>query len=364
MKVPWAIPYLGKEETNEVMDSLKSGWVTMGPKVRRLENEMASYIGVKHAIAVNSGTAALDTTLKALGIAPEDEVIVPAMTYIATVNAVSYNHATPILADIEPKTFNIDPQKVEEVITPKTKCIIPIDYGGESADYDALIQIAEKHNIYLLEDGAHSIGSAYKGRKLCSFGHIATTSFHAAKLITSAEGGMIFTNDDELAQRCQIIRNQGEDPEMKYHHVLLGHNYRMTDLHAAIGLAQFHRLDGILRKRARDAEYYTENLKGLSPSLQLPYVNPENTRSWFLYPVLLDNRDRVRDYLKEKGVDTRVSWILPVHQQPIYQWLPRKRYPVAERISQTVLNLPMYYIMSREEQDYVTKSLKEALKQQ
>jgi len=363
MRIPWAKPYIDKEELDEVVDSIKSTWITMGPKVKRFESEMSDYIGVKHGIAVNSGTAALDVALKVLGVQPGDEVIIPAMTYIATANAALYQNARPVLADIDPDTFNIDPQDVSRKITKKTKCIIPIDYGGQGADYNALTQIAKEHNIYLLVDGAPSLGGEYKGKKLCSFGDIATTSFHAAKIMTTVEGGMIFTNDDKLDRQSRIIRNQGEDPQAKYYHTLLGHNYRMTDLHAAIGLAQFRRLDSILRKRADLAAYYSENLQQCADVIKLPYVATYNRHAWFLYTILVDNCDAVCEYCKNKGIELRRSWPLPIHKQPIYRdIIGNTSYPVAEDISQRILNLPMYYTMTQEEQDYVIKHLRDAVK--
>jgi perosamine synthetase len=363
-KIPWALPYIGKEEEDEVTDSIRSSWVTMGPKVKKLEHEVAEYVGVKHGVAVSNGTAALDVALKILGIAPGDEVIVPAFTYIATANAVLYQHATPVLADIEPRTFNIDPNDVIKRITPRTKCIISIDYGGQSADYDALTEISEKYGLYLVQDGAESLGGEYKGRKLCSFGAISTVSFHAAKVITSVEGGMVLTDDDELADRARIVRNQGEDPVKKYYHTMLGHNYRMTDIHAAIGLAQFSRLDDVLLKRSEIANYYTEELRELEGAVALPYVDPENKHAWFFYPILVENREGIAEYMKAKGIDTRIAWPLPIHMQPVYKaMLGEVRYPVAEQIASTVLNLPLYYKMTEEEMKYVIIHLKDAITQ-
>ena len=283
------------------------------------------------------------------------------MTYIATANAVMYQHARPVLADIKPDTYNIDPAEVVKKITRKTKCIITIDYGGQGADYDVLMPIAKEYNVRLLVDGAPSLGGEYKGSKLCSFGDIATTSFHAAKVMTTGEGGMVFTDGNELDRRSRIIRNQGEDPQKKYYHTLLGHNYRMTDLLAAIGLAQFKKLDVILKKRAELVDHYTKNLKDCADIIT-PYVAPDRKHAWFLYAVLVDNCDMVEEYCKSKGVELRRSWPLPIHWQPIYRdTLGGGSYPVAEDITKRIINLPMYYTMTREEQDYVIKHLKDAV---
>lgn len=361
-KIPWAVPYIGVDEENEVADTMRSTWVTMGPKVSRLEREVAAYVGVKYAVAVSSGTAALDVALKVLGVGPGDEVIVPAFTYIATANAVLYQHATPVLADVDPVTFNMDPQDVARRLTPRTKCILPIDYGGQAADYDALQAIAKQHGLYLVQDGAESLGGEYRGHKLCSFGIVSTVSFHAAKVITSVEGGMVLTNDEALAERARIIRNQGEDPSNKYHHAVLGHNYRMTDLHAAVGLVQFGKLDEVLRRRAAIAEYYTAHLRDMEALIHLPVVRPENRHAWFFYPVLVANRDEVVVYLKQKGVETRIAWPLPIHKQPLYsKQYGDMQYPVAERIAGSVLNLPLYYEMTEEEMQYVVMHLKDAV---
>lgn len=358
MKVPWAKPYIGKEELNEVVDSMKSGWITMGPKVARFEDEVGKYVGVKHAIAVNSGTAALDVALKAIGIRPGDEVVIPAMTYIATANAILYQGATPVLADIESVTYNINPGDVISKITNQTKCIISIDYSGQCARYDTLERICSCYKLFLVVDGAESLGAKHKGREACSFGNISTTSFHAAKLITSVEGGMVFTNDDKLAGKARIIRNQGED--QKYHHILLGHNYRMSDLHAAVGLAQFKRIKDVLNKRYQLAQHYTKGLRGYS--IGLPFTSYYNKHAWFMYPITVSNRDQVVESLRGKGIDTRVAWPIPIHKQPLYQHLFKdSNHQVAEVLAESVLSLPMYYEMTREEQDYVIKHLREAV---
>jgi len=363
MRIPWAMPYIGKEELDEVVDSIKSTWVTMGPKVKKFEEGFADYIGVNHAIAVNSGTAALDVSLKALDIGPDDEVIIPALTYIATANAVMYQHARPVLADIDPHTYTMDPEDVLRKITDKTKCIMPIDYGGQGADYDALTRIARERNIHLLVDGAPSLGGEYKGKKLGSFGEMSTTSFHAAKIMTTVEGGMIFTDNDELGRRSRIIRNQGEDPKIKYYHTLLGHNYRMTDLNASIGLAQFARLTDILKKRADLADYYSKHLAGYGDVVKLPYVAPYGKHAWFLYSVEVDNCDAVVEYCQKNGVELRRSWPLPINKQPVYRdVMGEANCPVADEVSKHILNLPMYFTMTQEEQDYVIKHLLDAVR--
>jgi len=360
VKIPWANPYFSDEELDEVVDTVKSTWLTMGPKVKQFEHKIADFIGVKHCIAVNSGTAALDVALKVLDIQPGDEVIVPAMTYIATANAVLYQHATPVFADINEKTYNVDPSDVVKKITGKTKCILPIDYGGQGADFEKLRGIADKYNLYLVEDGAPGFGGEYRGKRLCSLGHISITSFHAAKVFTTVEGGMLFTDNDEWARIARIIRSQGEDPDRKYYHPYLGHNYRLTDLHAAIGLAQITRIKEVLGKRAALAEYYTKNLTGIK-SITTPYVASGNKHAWFLYPIRVEHRDAVKQYLADHGIGTNISWPMPVYRQPLYQRYAGDECPVAERVAKTILNLPMYHTMTTAEQDYVIENIRAAV---
>ncbi|NQT46518.1 MAG: DegT/DnrJ/EryC1/StrS family aminotransferase, partial [Candidatus Omnitrophica bacterium] len=227
-KIPWADPWLDKCEVAAINAVLESRWLGMGARVAEFEDKMHQYIGVKHALAVSNGTVALDLALKVLGVGPGDEVIIPAMTYVATAHAVLYQHARPVFADIELKTFNIEPASVERLITKKTKCIVYIDYGGNPADSVGLQEISERYAIPLLQDGAQSLGGGYNGNRLCKQGTISTTSFHIAKLMTTIEGGMIFTDDEKIAQDLRMMRNQGEDPQRKYIHRVLGTNARMT----------------------------------------------------------------------------------------------------------------------------------------
>ena len=222
MTVPWAKPDIGEEELKEVVDSFRAEWLSMGPKVKKLEQAFSSFLDVPYAVAVSNGTVALDLALKAIGIGPGDEVIVPAMTYFATASAVSYQHAIPVFVDIENVTFNLSPQRIEEAITRKTKAIIFIDYGGNPADYDEIAAIGEKHSIPVLQDAAQSLGALYKGKKAGAQAKIATISFHMAKVMTSVEGGMVFTYDKSLRDDLLIRRNQGEAIGKKYSHVALG----------------------------------------------------------------------------------------------------------------------------------------------
>ena len=328
----------------------------MGPKVAALEKAFAEYVGVRHAVAVSNGTAALDVALKALGIRPGAEVIIPDLAYIATANAVRYQYAVPVVADVDPGTFTLNPDDVERRITSRTKAVIPIDYGGLSSDCDRLQEICDEYGLVLLKDGAHSLGGEWRGRNLLAMGRMSTLSLHTAKVMTSIEGGMVFTNDENLAAVSRMLRNQGEDPNQKYFHPLIGHNYRMTDVHAGFGLAQFARLEAFLARRREIAEAYTRAFAE-HESIRLQRIPKGAKHAWFFYAILVPNRERVAKELQERGVETR-SWPYPVHTQPPYKDLaPKPGCPNAEFISSHVLNLPLFYEMTKGQQDYVIDSV-------
>lgn len=360
--IPWSKFYYDEDEKKQVLEVFETGWFSSGPKVEEFEKRMAAYVGVKYAVAVSTGTAALDIALKIVGVKRDDEVIIPAMTYIATANAVCYQDATPVFADIDPKTYTICPQEIEKLITPRTRCIIPVDYAGHAADYDAINAIARKHKLAVVEDGAPGLCGSYKGKKLCSFGDIAITSFHVAKIFSTIEGGMLFTNNEEYYKKARIIRWQGEDPKKKYYHPLVGFNYRMTDLHAAIGLAQTSakRIAAVLESRRTGAEYYLKRLAGV-PGITLPYVSPDCEHPWFLFPTLVNNRDAIQQFLLEKGVKANVSWPLPVYKQEAYEKYQHYDCPVTEKVTSSVLCLPLYFKITKDDQDYVIETLLAAL---
>jgi perosamine synthetase len=356
MTIPWASLHIAEEEMNEVIDTVKSTWLAKGPKVDKFESMVKTLIGTKNVIAVNNGTSALDISLKVLDIKPGDEVIVPAMAYIATANSVLYQHAVPVFADIRPDTFCLDPKDVKKKITAKTKAIIAIDYAGHSADWEELETIAKEKNLFLIEDAAPSLGGERNGKKLCTFGDLAITSFHTAKSFSAVEGGMIFTNNDEYARKARIILNQGESPEEKYSHPYLGHNYRLSDLHAAVGIAQISRFEKILAKRKEIADRYTKELTEKTSLIKTPFVENGNKHSWFLYPTLIDkccNRDLVIKELKENGISVNVSWPMPIYKQPYFKQYFREKCQNAEDITKRILCLPIYYSMNIIEQDYV-----------
>jgi perosamine synthetase len=360
MQIPWAKPSIMADDVNSVARALRESCLTMGSYVRRFEEGFARYVGVAHAIAVSNGTVALELALRALKIGKGDEVIVPALNYIAAANVVRHQGARPCFVDVAPDDLNLDPQEVRNRITPRTRAIILTDYAGSPCDYDALCQIAQEHGLHVIVDGAQSLGALYKGRTSFCFGDIATTSFHAAKVLTTGEGGMIFTPDPELAERLRILRNQGESPERKYVHPLLGTNARMTDFQAALGLAQLTRLQDLLTKRRWVAKQYTERMR-LIPSLKIPLEKPDRHHAWFTYVIRIDQRDRVMEYLKQHGIETRILYPLPVYEQPIYRDMEHQECPVAKEASRTTLALPIFYDMQEEQIDLVCKRLTEAV---
>ncbi|MFH0779322.1 MAG: DegT/DnrJ/EryC1/StrS family aminotransferase [Parcubacteria group bacterium] len=354
-KIPWAKPDIGKDELFEIVDSFKTEWLTMGPKTKKLEENLAGFLNVPFAIAVSNGTVALDMALKVLGIKTGDEVIVPAMTYFATVSAICQQGAIPVFVDIEDQTFNLNPAKIEEAISPKTKAVVFIDYGGNPADYDRIVEIAQKHNIAVLQDGAQSLGGTYKGRPAGAQANISTMSFHMAKVMTTVEGGMIFTHDPKIKEQLCTMRNQGEQAGCKYKHTLLGTNARLTDLQAAIGLAQFEKLPKYLQARKQIAKQYdrifnlkAEKIKTISTNFE------DNANAYFFYPILIDKRDQIAEALRAKyDIDTRVAYSMPVYDQPVFasRQLPFRKMdcPVAEWFTSRVLNLPIFFGMTEEE---------------
>lgn len=354
INIPWAKPSIGNEELNEVINSFETNWLTMGPKVMKLEEKMAALLNVPYAIAVSNGTVALDIVYKTVGIGSGDEVIVPAMTYFATASAVTYQNALPVFVDIEKDSFNLDPQKIEEAITEKTKAIVFIDYGGNPSNFNEIAKLGDKYSITIIQDAAQSLGAVYKGNPMGAETEISSMSFHMAKVMTCIEGGMVFTHNASYKEYVASMRNQGEPSNGKYKHVLLGTNARMTDLQAAIGLAQLKKLPKLLDGRRAVAAKYDElfdknniSVKKVSP------IKESCKNAYFFYPILVQSRDRIAKNIREKyGIDTRIAYPMPVYKQELYSAGKAKcRYmdcPVAEEVTSKILNLPIFPSMSTE----------------
>ncbi len=360
--IPIAKPLLGRGEEEAVKEVFESGVLVQGEKVRLFEKEFANYIGVEHAVAVANGTLALDTALKALEIGPADEVITPAFSFIASSNCVLYQGAKPVFADINRRTFNIDPSDIAEKITAKTKIIIPVHLFGQPAEMKAINEIAEDYGIALVEDAAQAHGAEYKGRRVGGVGDIGCFSFYVTKNMTTGEGGMVTTNSDELARRARLLRDHGQSG--KYHHVILGYNYRMTEATAAVGLLQLMKLDGFNKRRIKNAGILTkgiEKIHGLTP----PYIEDDVRHVFHQYVIRVEEdypmeRNNLAAYLEEKGVGVAVHYPTPIYKQPFYNGLEcgRTSCPVAEEVCKKVLSLPVHPSVTKEDVKYMLDVLK------
>ncbi len=361
--IPIAKPLIGDEEINAVVEVLKSGMLAHGKEVEAFEEEFAEYLGAKHGIAVMNGTVALDVALKALKIGPGDEIITTPFTFIASANCILFQGAKPVFADIDPKTFNLDPNEVLEKISDKTKAIIVVHLYGQPADMKAFTEIAEDYNLYLVEDCAQAHGAEFEGKKVANFGHIAAFSFYPTKNITMGEGGMVVTNDDELAKRAKLIRSHGQTK--KYLHEELGYNFRTTNIAGAIGRIQLRKLDKWNSIRIKNAEMLTkgiEKIEGLTP----PYVDPRVKHVFHQYVIRVEeefplSRDELAQKLREKGIGTGIHYPMPVHWQPLYQKLgyPKDCCPNSIDASKKVLSLPVHPAVSGEDISYILNSLEE-----
>jgi dTDP-4-amino-4,6-dideoxygalactose transaminase len=334
-----AKPYIGEEEKKFVLEVLDSGMLAQGPKVAALEEKFAAVCGVKHAIATTSGTTALHVALLAHDIGEGDEVITTPFTFIASANSILFTGAKPVFVDIEEDTFNIDPNLIEAVITPKTKAILPVHLYGYVCDMSAIQEIAEKHDLVIIEDACQAIGATYKGKAAGSFG-TGTFSLYATKNVMSGEGGMITTDNEQIAEKCRLLRSHGM--KVRYCHDMLGYNYRMSDLHAAIGLAQIGRLDKFTEKRKLNAQFLNKNIT----SVITPKVKPEYDHVWHQYTVRVDgdrDRDAAVKQLNEAGVGTGTFYPVPVHQQGYMKELVGDYHlPVSEKLAKQVISLPVH----------------------
>ena len=365
--IPWAQPNIDKHELNAVIKVFKSDRFTMGNHVKLFEEKMSSYCEAKYALAVSNGTVALDIALKAIGIKAGDEVIVPAVTYFSSASSVSYQNATPVFVDIDINNFSIDPNKIEKAITKKTKAIIYIDYGGIPADYQKIKKIANKHKLVIINDAAQSLGSSVDNKRLGCLGDISTMSFHMAKILTTVEGGMIFTNNKKLYSKVQTLRNIGEPINFKYNHHLIGTNARMTEISAAMGLEQIKKLNFFIKKRNEIANLYIKKIKEFDLSVSLPKLNKTTKYSYFFFPILISNRDFIARKLKDiYKVDTRIAYPMPIYQQKVYSdkvsFYKKKQCPVSEQFCNQILNLPIYPSLKHKDVIFIVESLKELMK--
>ncbi len=342
--IPIARPMIEAEEKEAVLAVLDSGMLAQGEWVASFEKAFAKYIGVKHAVAASSGTAALHLAMLAHGIGPGDEVITSPFTFIATANAVLYTGARPVFVDIEPDTFDIDPNQVEESITQRTKAILPVHLFGHPAEMDAIMEIAERHGLTVIEDAAQAHGAEYHGQRVGSFG-TGVFSFYPTKNMTTGEGGMLTTDDDFLAGKLRLLRDHGMP--RRYVHEVLGYNFRMTNIAAAIGLAQLSKLDGFNSARIGNATYLTERIH----KVITPTVRPGVKHVFHQYTVRVPSgRDDAVEKLREAGVGVGIYYPIPIHQQSLYRGLGyHERFPAAEQAASEVLSLPVHPALTQED---------------
>lgn len=370
MEIPLARPDITEHEIQAVVNVLRTPYLSLGPKLREFEQKIAAYAGVRYAVAVNSGTSALHVIVRALGLKEGDEVITTPFSFVASSNCLLFERVTPVFVDIDPKTLNIDVSKIEERITPRTKAILAVDVFGHPADWDELERIARQYNLKLIEDSAEAIGAEYKGRKAGSLGDAAVFAFYPNKQITTGEGGVILTNNDEIAKLCRSLRNQGRGEGDEWlQHERLGYNYRLSDINCALGIAQLERLEEILKKRERVAQMYNERLKSVK-GVRIPYVASHVKISWFVYVVRLReeytqaDRDRILKELRAHGIGCS-NYFSPIHLQPFYRELFGYKpgdFPVTESVAARTIALPFYNDLTEDHVNYVVTTLKALLR--
>jgi perosamine synthetase len=358
IRIPWARPYLDDLETEAVVGLLRERRLSMGAQTEAFEREVAELAGRRHGIAVANGSVALDVAMKLAGVRPGDEVLVSAMSYIATVNCIVLQGAVPVFCDIDPRTLNIDPDEVARRITPRTRAVLVSDYAGSPVDYDRIEPLCAGVRIPLVVDGAQSLGAVYDGRPTCARGLVATTSFHTAKAMICGEGGMVFVDDEARAVHARRLRGQGEIPGRKYRHDTLASNYRLTDLQAAIGRVQVGRAAEVHARRAALAARYDARLRDAAGIRRVGHLGGA-TPAYFSYAVHVAERDAVAAALLAAGIETRSLYPIPTYRQeiPEYEAFDRTPRPCAEAASATVLNLPLFYEMTLDEVDDVAEHL-------
>jgi dTDP-4-amino-4,6-dideoxygalactose transaminase len=352
-------PFISDDEVDEIVDTVRSGWLSMGPKTIKFEEAFNSYIGCKKSIAVSSWTAAGHLTLEAYGIRPGDEVIVPTMTFPATAEIVCYFGAKPVIVDVEEDTLNISLKEIEKAITSRTKAVIPVHYAGQPCDMDEIHEIAKSNNLKVIEDAAHSLPATYKGKKVGTISDVTCFSFYATKTLSTGEGGMICTNDEEIAERCTIMRMHGinrdawkrytESSSWYYEVVAPGFKYNFTDLQASLGLPQLKKVDQMWQSRKNIAAKYTQALKD-NELLTLHGVKENRDSSWHLFPIRLKleflkiNRAQLIDEMRKLNVGAGVHF-MPIHQHIYYNQtfkLDNKNYPIASSVFPKLVSLPIY----------------------
>ncbi len=370
VSISMSAPDITQAEIDAVLGVLNTPYLSIGPKIKEFEATFAHYLGVQHAVGVNSGSSGLHLAMIAAGIGEGDEVITPSFSFIASANCVLYERGKPVFVDIDPLTGNMSPAHIEAAVTERTKAIIVVHAFGQPADMDPILDIADKHGLYVIEDACEALGAHYKGQSAGSFGHTAVFGFYPNKQMTTGEGGMIVTNDADWAALYFSLRNQGRDVFNAWlSHSRLGYNYRLDEMSAALGLAQLQRIETLLAKRAQVAEWYNERI-GEIPGIAKPYIAATTTRmSWFVYVIrCLDgiSRNELMDNLQQLGVPSR-PYFTPIHLQPFYQQrfgYQRGDYPHTEKAGDSFLALPFSGVMTEMQVDYICQQIKHCVDQQ
>jgi perosamine synthetase len=363
-------PDISDADVEAVAGVLRSGRLSLGPKLPEFEQAVAQFVGVKHAVAVSSGTAALHLCLLASGIRAGDEVITTPFSFVASANCILYPGASPIFVDIDERTLNMDTSAIERVINDRTRAILPVHVFGRPCDMKTILELASARDVSVIEDACEALGARYHGRAVGSFGRAGTFAFYPNKQITTGEGGMIVTDDANLAAMCRSLRNQGrEDGAAWLEHVRLGYNFRMSDIEAALGLSQLSRLGRFLEQRERVAGWYGESLRDCEDVILPPAPDPDTSMSWFVYVVLLrqeytaDDRSRTIVFLRERGIECS-TYFPAIHLQPYFRERFGYRpgdFPVAESVASRSIALPFHSRMSRDEVERASAALKEAV---
>ncbi|HNZ83834.1 MAG TPA: DegT/DnrJ/EryC1/StrS family aminotransferase [Candidatus Pacearchaeota archaeon] len=352
---------LEKEIDGAVKKVMQDSYFIGGKEVQDFEHDMAQFCNVKYCAGMNSGTDALFLALRALNIKEGDEVITTPFTFIATAEVIANCQAKPVFVDIDPKTFNIDPQKIEEKITERTKAIIPVHIFGQMADMDKIVEIANKHKLFIIEDACQAIGAQYKGKMAGSIGDISAFSFFPTKnLGACADGGAAITNNSELAKKIFLLKNHGSSSEDKYKHLIVGMNSRLDAIQAAILRVKFRYLNEWNQKRLEIAQYYTKNLSNIK-GIECPQIDDDCVHIFHQYTLKSERRDELFSFLKERDIPSMIYYQIPLHLQEAFGYLGYQvgDFPVAESACQSVLSLPIYPELSRDDQDLIIKTIKE-----
>ncbi len=361
MKYQIARPYINNEDIRGVVEVLKSGQLSLGPKYKEFEKKIAEYVGSKYALAVSNGTVALHLGVRALGLKEGDEVITSPFSFISSSNCLLYERVKPVFVDVEEDTFNIDPSKIEEAITAKTKAILPVHIFGQSAEMRPILKTARKYKLRILEDSCESLGSKYYSKMVGTEGDIGTYAFYPNKQMTTGEGGMIVTDSKEIYKICDSMRNQGRGESMEWlNHERLGYNYRMDEMSASLGITQLKKIDRMIAEKAKIAGWYNKTLSGVF-GIELPKVGENRTHSWFVYVIRVKNkkRDKLMSGLSKIGIQTK-PYLPVIHLQPFMVksfHYKKGDFPVAEAISSETLALPFYIGLTKKDIEFIVDKI-------